>query len=199
MSAPFFQLKRKHKILTKRSVNEIFDPDRVSALYSQSPASRAASIALDRGTNYGVVRLTLLEHLYEKMYMQRLKLGNDSSRWPHQILHSRHVVSASSPSAGKGVVLQVRNAEVEGEELDEVIEADYVFVATGYRRDAHEQILKGLDALRGEEKWDVGRDYRVRMSAKDVAGAAGIWLQGCNEGTHGVSSPASLLLLVNVC
>ena len=36
---------------------------------------------------------------------------------------------------------------------------------------------------------EVGRDYGVRFSPDAVAPGSGIWLQGCCEGTHGVSEP----------
>lgn len=171
----------------QNSVNEIFDPDRVDRIFSQSPATRASSIALDRGTNYGVVRLSLLEHLYEKLYMQRLHDGNDSSKWRCQILSQRNVISATQAKEGKGVVLRMRNGEREGD--DEELEVDYVFVATGYVRNAHEEMLKGVEGVKGgkEGKWSVRRDYRVQLDEEKVDRRAGIWLQGCNEETHGVS------------
>jgi L-ornithine N5-oxygenase len=42
---------------------------------------------------------------------------------------------------------------------------------------------------------EVGRDYGVRFSTGAVAPGSGVWLQGCCEGTHGVSfMPLSALL-----
>jgi len=35
---------------------------------------------------------------------------------------------------------------------------------------------------------EVGRDYQVKFSPDVIAPGSGIWLQGCCEGTHGVSS-----------
>ena len=176
------------------SVNEIFDPDRVSDIFSQPPSERSAAIALDRGTNYGVVRLSLLEHLYEKDYMQRLQ-NPDSSQWRCQIVKNRQVVTAEQARDG-GVVLRLGN--VNGEKVEESLEVDYVFVATGYVRNAHEELLEGVKGLlpSEEEKFVVGRDYRVKFNQGKVDGEAGIWLQGCNEGTHGVGHPFLLVLVL---
>jgi hypothetical protein len=35
----------------------------------------------------------------------------------------------------------------------------------------------------------VQRDYRVNFADKAIGADAGVWLQGCNEQTHGVSFP----------
>lgn len=174
-------------------VNEIFDPDRVDGIYSTPPSQRAAQIALDKGTNYGVVRLTLLEHLYEADYMQRLRQP-DPSKWRCQILPQRTVLEASNTKSG-GVSLRLgpSQAGAVGQE-EEVLDVDYVFVATGYRRDAHEEMLSGARDLLADEKARKGgrvqveRDYRVCFDTERVeTGQCGVWLQGCNEITHGVS------------
>jgi L-ornithine N5-monooxygenase len=176
------------------SVNEIFDPDRVEGIYNQNAPDRAAAIALDRGTNYGVVRLELLEHLYEKLYMQRLR-NPDETQWPAQILPNRAVLSASQSSDSK-IILKLGLTKEKGQERtsdEEDLEVDYVFAATGYRRNAHQEILTDLkpllsNHLTDSEKLPVARNYRVQYDEGKVDGSqAGIWLQGCNEETHGVS------------
>lgn len=73
------------------------------------------------------------------------------------------------------------------------LDVDLVVVASGYRRDAHEQMLQGLQHLRPEtpsdapSSWKVGRDYGLRFRQGAVQSGCGIWLQGCNESTHGLS------------
>lgn len=139
------------------------------------------------------MRLTLLEHIYEQLYMQRLTTPSESA-WRARIVPNRIVISASQTS-NSGVLLKLadtveskRGANGDGEEE---LEVDYVFTATGYARNAHEGMLsevKGLLPDGGEGKWDVGRDYRVKFSKGLVDEKAGVWLQGCNENTHGVSS-----------
>src|SRR4051812_44628229 len=156
------------------SVNEVFDPDRVDGIYNQNPAHRAAALALDRGTNYGVVRLSLLEHLYEKLYEQRLRHPSPS-QWSARIILNRAVVSASQ-SSNSSVSLKLRLPDEKrvGETVEEEeLEVDYVFAATGYRRNAHEEMLEDSrslfpEGLKAGEKLPVARDYRVMYDEEKV-------------------------------
>lgn len=152
---------------------------------------RTAAIALDRGTNYGVVRLQLLEHLYEKLYMQCLH-SSDEASWRCKIIPQRTVVSASQ-GANSSVLLKLGVVGDGEQSADQELEVDYVFAATGYRRNAHEEMLSEARELLPEQSrmadhFPVARDYRVCYDAEKVDGKAGVWLQGCNEATHGVSS-----------
>lgn len=184
-------------------VNEIFDPDRVDRIYNQDPDERAAAIALDRGTNYGVVRLGLLEHLYEKLYLQRLQ-NPDETKWRCRIIPNRTVISAQQAS-NSGVTLKIALPEERSREGDsdlvEELEADYVFTATGYRRNAHEEMLSEVrellpDRLSKQGNFPVGRDYRILYDDQKVGDKAGIWLQGCNEATHGLSDTLLSILAI---
>ena len=163
--------------LTHPSVNEIFDPDRVDGIYRQNPSERAAAIALDRETNYGVVRLELLEHLYQKQYMQRLE-SSDESKWRCRILSNRTVLSASQVS-NSGVLLRLGNPdETKRGDGEEELEVDYVFTATGYVRNAHESMLSEVrsllpEGLQKESKFAVARDYRVQLDGAKVDERAG--------------------------
>jgi len=185
-------------------VNEIFDPDRVDGIYNQPPSDRAAAIALNRGTNYGVVRLELLEELYEKLYMQRVH-NDDESQWRCRIIHNRAVVSASQ-TAGSGVELRLavlgEGKEVLLDQEEERLEVDYVFAATGYVRNSHESILRETRVLlpadgAAKGSFPVGRDYRVKYDPEKVdERRAGVWLQGCNERTHGLSDTLLSILAI---
>ncbi|KAE9371368.1 L-ornithine N5-oxygenase sida [Stipitochalara longipes BDJ] len=180
-------------------VNEIFDPDRVDGIYSQNPSERAAAIDLDRGTNYGVVRLELLEHLYQKQYMQRLE-SSDESKWRCRIIPNRTVLSTSQAS-NSGILLRLGEPDETKRAAVEELEVDYVFTATGYVRNAHESMLSEVrnlipEGLQKDGKFTVARDYRVQLDAAKVDGRAGVWLQGCNEGTHGLSDTLLSILAV---
>ncbi|KAF1837017.1 hypothetical protein BDW02DRAFT_577447 [Decorospora gaudefroyi] len=179
-------------------VNEIFNPSRTDCTYARDPTLRTTTLLEDKGTNYGVVRLPLLEHIYETLYMQRIRHGNtpaDETHWPHRILPYRRVTAVTDTPGG--LRLEVEDAsplylsDVEGGKVrQEVLDVDVVFVATGYRRDVHEELLRDAKELMpagGGDKWQVGRDYRVRFGGKSVSSDAGVWLQGCCEGTHGLS------------
>lgn len=183
-------------------VNEVFNPSRVDDIYRQTPSKRTAAIAQDRSTNYGVVRIELLEKIYEHLYTQRIRCSSESE-WPHRILPHRTVTWISdSPTLQDGVRLHIENAsgdffvDEQSSPRQETLDVDVVFVATGYKRDTHEDILKDARFLMagGDEegkKWTVRRDYRVEVDQSLVSPEAGIWLQGCNESTHGVSTSYS--------
>ncbi|KAH6880505.1 L-lysine 6-monooxygenase (NADPH-requiring)-domain-containing protein [Thelonectria olida] len=197
-------------------VNGIFDPDFVDRIYPRSAASRNSFINEVRATNYGVVRLNLIEHLYEKMYEQKRLIGKDETQWPHRVMAGRDITSVDD----KGDHLEIRVQKVQDVSVDgfvdaadeELLEVDLVVAATGYKRTAHVDILKdtwtmlpknvssrnssefnkpvngwNVDTEQGERKLAVGRDYKVKFNPGTVADDAGVWLQGCCEGTHGLS------------
>lgn len=195
-------------------VNGIFDPDFVNQIYPRSAASRESFIHEVRATNYGVVRLDFIEHLYKNQYEQKRVLGTDEKKWPHRILAGREIASVDD----KGDKLEIRVQKVQDLSVDgfidtadeEVLEVDLVVAATGYKRTAHIDILKdtwnmlpktisrsseftkpvagwNVYTEQGERKLSVGRDYKVKFNPGTVADDAGVWLQGCNEGTHGLS------------
>jgi L-ornithine N5-oxygenase len=128
--------------------------------------------------------------------MQRLE-SSDESKWRCRIIPNRTLISASQ-SSNSSVVLRIGDPDENKQEeagLEE-IEVDYVFTATGYVRNAHEDMLSEVrhllpKELQKEGKFKARRDYSVVLDGEKVDGGAGVWLQGCNEGTHGVSSPST--------
>lgn len=178
------------------SVNEIFDPCQVDRFYDLPQDARAASISSCRDTNYGVVQLDLLEQIYAKMYEQRLHHSCEED-WPLKILSSRRVARVENHPSEKVLRLFLEStiqASKTGRNLGEVLlEVDLVVVATGYDRDGHEKLLRPVRHLMpgGDvpgKRWTVARDYRAQVDERKVSQSAGIWLQGCNEATHGVRS-----------
>lgn len=130
--------------LTFLSVNSIFNPEFIDRLYPKSSAYRANLLHDARATNYGVVRLELIEHLYEIMYHQKRTLGADEKQWPHRIMAGRDVVKVED----KGDKLHLKVASFpapgvpDGPLEEEELEADLVICATGYKRTAHVDMLK---------------------------------------------------------
>lgn len=187
-------------------MNEIFNPGRVDSTFNRDATRRAATIKEDRGTNYGVVRLNLLEHIYETLYVQRIRFGQSAEaeeQWPHRILPYRFVTDVQdSPVVAGGIRLHVQDRSPlylsdvpNAPEKSEILDVDAVFVATGYQRDFHETLLQDARHLMPggdlkDAKWQVRRDYRVSFADKKVSEDAGVWLQGCCESTHGVSTSA---------
>ncbi|KAF8243466.1 hypothetical protein K440DRAFT_612884 [Wilcoxina mikolae CBS 423.85] len=175
-------------------VNEIFDPDRVNTLYSLAPEVRAASIREDRTTNYSVVRLPLIENLYDTLYHQRIR-DPDESNWQHRIHALQEVVGMERDREDK-IRLKLRNTRT-GEFSDSGDEAfDAVIFGTGYIRDVHHTMLKPVKSLMKDGCCNVGRDYRIAFREGTVADDAAIFLQGCCEATHGLSDSLLSILAV---
>nr|BDD69326.1 L-ornithine N(5)-monooxygenase [Verruciconidia persicina] len=211
-------------------VNSVFNPEYIDNMFPRSAEHRHNLLAEARATNYGVVRLELIEHLYERMYDQRREIGADEKTWPHRILGGRQITSIEPSRSGESDVVDLkvqtlpdvrRAATLSGEngdataedDIDEIIQADLVIAATGYQRMAHVDMLRdaydllpkaapvpaGKSPLRrgiagwdvetdqGERKLAVGRNYQVKFKPGAVAEGSGVWLQGCCEGTHGLS------------
>lgn len=195
-------------------------------LYPKPSQYRSNLIKEAKATNYGVVRLGLIENLFEMMYDQKRELGHDETKWPHRIMGGRQLVSVDE--AKDGLRLRVRQAlpgdvtlEADGlvetldtpldEATEEALDVDLVVAATGYRRTAHVDMLKdawrllpevrdgAVEAKPRSDQWsvetdggerrvmEVSRDYSVKFAKGAVAPGSGVWLQGCCEGTHGVS------------
>ncbi|MFG1944000.1 lysine N(6)-hydroxylase/L-ornithine N(5)-oxygenase family protein [Nonomuraea sp. NPDC048826] len=158
--------------------NQIFDPAAVDAYFGAPAQVKQALLDYHRGTNYSVVDMDLIESLYRTVYREKV-LGSERLR----ILRASRIREVRA--AGDRL-----RAEVEflptGER--EVIEADLLVHATGYRPQDIGAVL-GRAAklcLRDEEdEVRIGRDYRVETAAHV---SAGIYLQGAGEHTHGLTS-----------
>ncbi|GAP86764.1 putative l-ornithine n5-oxygenase [Rosellinia necatrix] len=216
-------------------VNSIFNPSYVDELFSRSNKRRRTLLGDARSTNYGVVRLELIEHLYERMYDQQREIGPDSKAWPHRILGSTTVagveaeedkirlmvrpLSGTDDGSGSGSGINEKRSDP-----DEIFDCDLVIAATGYQRQAHLSMMedvadllpeggrddvtaaaavsdgspqpKNYDARIAGRPVTVGRDYAIQFAPGKVAPGAGIWLQGCCEGTHGLSDTLLSILAV---
>lgn len=166
-----------------------------------------------KATNYGVVRLELIEHLYEKMYDQRRHLGRDERQWPHRIMGGRRILSVEEGSDGLQVEVcssppgeddvtdgTAREGEVE------VFTVDLMISATGYRRTAHLEMLKdtwhllpGSDGAPGPmaDKWHVQAD-----GSKDPASSTRVLEVGRDYAVRfnkGAVAPGSGVWLQGCC
>lgn len=168
-------------------------------MFHRKDLLRAASIIMDKATNYGVVRLELIERIYENLYNQSL-LSPPGAPPQNRILRYRTVTGLKGSLSGAAIVVcenTTSQYEKSDEPVDEQLEFDAVILATGYIRDIHLKILKPLQHLitqfsdsKGGMEWRVAEDYSVVFEPGKVdRSQAGIWLQGCNEKTHGVSMP----------
>lgn len=179
------------------SVNEIFNPERVDKFFQLPAEERSQRILTDKATNYSVVRLELIEEIYNSLYLQRVQ-NPDETQWQHRILPERKVARIEHHNPACRMRMHLEPVKKYSPEGGEVLDVDALMVATGYQRDAHEELLEQVRSLRpaGQATWSPGRDYRVTLDAGKVSPQAGIWLQGCNEQTHGLSDSLLSILAV---
>ncbi|KAI1451501.1 L-ornithine 5-monooxygenase [Annulohypoxylon moriforme] len=204
-------------------VNSIFNPSFVDSLYQRSAENRYSLLEGARSTNYGVVRLELIERLYERMYDQRREIGSDERKWPHRILSATDVVGLDTKADQLRLTVRPlsltkphdyslgENGVRNGAGEEEVLDVDLVIAATGYQRQSHLTMMedvadllpeadgsKGIPTSNGfgakfsesrikDHALRVSRDYSVQFAPGKVSSGSGIWLQGCCEGTHGLS------------
>lgn len=166
-------------------MNEIFNPDQVDEIFGLNDIERRKAISENRPTNYSVVRPELLNHLYEAMYLQRLR-EPDSQKWSFQIQGSRELCGATQMGDEK---VTLSFSKTRSNDKRETVEPgfDLVFVGTGYTRQAHAEILQPIQHLLEDTYSSVERDYRLKLKKGVVGPDCGIWLQGCCETSHGVS------------
>lgn len=143
-------------------VNSIFDPSYIDTLYPKSREYRRNLLHDARATNYGVVRLELIEHLYELMYDQRRELGTDQTKWPHRIMGGKEVIETKENEDGT-FRLSIRpvadpHADLPASPEDgrqaideEILEVDLVIAATGYQRRSHVEMLQDTWGLLPEK------------------------------------------------
>lgn len=163
----------------------------MDTFFNLSPEKRQRALAADKATNYSVVRLELIEAIYHDMYIQKVK-NPDETQWQHRIFPESTITKVERHGPNNRVRLHINSAKPKGAtdgDTRQVLEVDALMVATGYSRNAHEAMLETAQHLRpqGQAEWRAMRDYRVELDPTKVSPHAGIWLQGCNEQTHGLS------------
>lgn len=152
--------------------------------YNLPNEAQKDTLQRNKATNYGVVRPELLDRLYELMYHQRLHEPNES-KWQYKIVPRREVIGYDKQEDGRAR-LKLRNT-LNGDIILSDAAFDLIIVATGYLRNMHVMMLKPTRDLLETDKFDIGRDYRVKYRRDAVADDCGIWLQGCCQDSHGVS------------
>jgi L-ornithine N5-monooxygenase len=167
-------------------VNEIFNPEVVDHFYDQPDEIRNKTLRKNKATNYGVVRIDLLDKIYEDQYMQSVQQPN-RDLWQHQIWSSREIVGVVDRLQDRCINLVLK--PLDGRGKNEILKVDAVVLATGYERNAHMCMLDECQVLNvsKDRGWQTGRDYGLKLDRSLVAEDVGIWLQGCNESTHGLA------------
>jgi L-ornithine N5-oxygenase len=159
--------------------NRIFDPEAVDVYFTAPSEVKQSLFDYHRSTNYSVVDMDLIESLYATSYREKVT-GRERLRFLN-VSRIRDVRPKTDGSLDIAVEFLPTGQE-------EVLEADLLVHATGYRP-------RDLTALLGEaakvclrddgDAIRVTRDHRVE-TAPDVT--AGIYVQGGTEHTHGLTS-----------
>jgi L-ornithine N5-oxygenase len=158
--------------------NRVFDPSAVDAFHRAPPEVKDLILDYHGNTNYSVVDPELIESLYRRHYHERVS-GRERLRF-----HNVSRIADAIEVDGR-VELAVESLVDGGRE---VLTADLVVYATGYRSSDPARMLGPLadSCLRDEQgRLRVQRDYRI-ATRPEVA--AGLYLQGATEHTHGLSS-----------
>jgi L-ornithine N5-oxygenase len=168
-------------------VNEIFDDDRITPFYEQSSTNRDAANNSNKSTNYSVVRPELLEKIYHDLYQQRI-LEPDVTKRKSRLHPSSEIVEVVDIPQNKriNVILKHTSGTTSSRST---LNLDLLIYATGYTRDTHDTLLADCQILNASSSgaWEVRRDYSVKLDGGFAAEELGIYLQGCNEQTHGLS------------
>lgn len=158
---------------TSSFTNELYYSSFVDEFYSSPAGQRARMNEEMRTTNYAGLAPYLLDSLYREQYLNRL-VGDER----FHIITTTDVLSARLD--GDEVVLGTydRKADRHGE-----LRCDVVMLGTGFDPQPP-SLVRGALAAAGAGDTAVDRNYRVRLGDEHPAG---IYVQGLNEATHGIS------------
>jgi L-ornithine N5-monooxygenase len=158
---------------TSKFVNELFFPSFVDRFYDSPPEVRQQLLEELHLTNYSGAAPPFLENIYTTLYQQR-GVGNQRS----QVRTLTEVVGARV--ADDEVVLDLRD-RTSGKV--EPLHCDLVLLGTGFDQRMPTMVRELADRV-GLSEVSVSRCYRVELGAS-AWGA--VYLQGVNEGTHGIA------------
>ena len=162
---------------TSKFVNELFFPSFVDEFFAMSEQARARVLDEMHLTNYAGLAAPFLEELYTMIYRQRM-LGQPVSivRGLTEVVSTR----VESTPDGDEVVLDVRDLKHGGVSQ---VRCDVVFLGTGFDQRMPAMVRDLADSMELPEI-AVNRNYRVGLGVDAVGG---LYLQGVNEVTHGIS------------
>jgi L-ornithine N5-oxygenase len=166
--------------------NEIFFPQMVDFLYELPEEKRRLVLDHCRDVNYAVVDLALIRRIYKCLYQEKV-LGRDRARI-RPFLQIEDILET-----GGAVIARFRDLM---REETVTLEADGLILCTGYTWRKEHPLLANLAPwlhCEGDGGYRIGRDYRL---VPHPALAAGVFLQGFAEQTHGASETVLSLLPV---
>lgn len=154
-------------------VNEVFDPEFTDEMFASSKQTRHSLLQRFQGTNYAVVDMPEIEQIYQIFYDQQIT-GN----LRHHHL-SAHNIEQAILQPDTSWTLDMQNG-INGERFSKTY--DGIVLATGFTYNKHLQMLSALEQWRTDKS--VERHYRLPMQDSFTVN---IYLQGCNESSHGLS------------
>lgn len=163
---------------TSKFVNEFFYPSCVDEFFTMTEETRRKVLAEMHVTNYAGLAPPFLDELYTMVYRQKM-LGEPVStiRGLTEIVGAR---VEAAPGGGSEVVLDVRDLKCD---KTEQVRCDAVFLGTGFDPRMPAMVRDLADAME-LSKITVTRNYRVDLGPR---ARGGLYLQGVNEATHGIS------------
>jgi L-ornithine N5-oxygenase len=162
-------------------VNQVFAPSSTDAMYKQQPVERERLLKEYLHTNYSVVDEDMIKQIYSMLYKQ-----NVSGDQRHNFRCSTEIEQVMATA--QGIELVLRNTETGQQQLASY---DAVILATGYERKQHIELLAPLADYISD--FSVDRNYRLQT---DERCQAAIYLQGCNESSHGLSDTLLSVLAI---
>ena len=158
---------------TSKFTNELYYPSFVDKFFTATPEGREQILREMHRTNYSGVAPGLLESLYGDFYLDRLA-GLDRKRMITMV-----DVPAAREEADE-VVLELADRRT-GQVTE--LRRDLVFLGTGFSNQMPALVRRLGDAL-GLAEITVNRQYRMVLPAPS---SAACYLQGVNEGSHGIA------------
>lgn len=158
-------------------VNEVFAPRFIDFVHKASRELHARILSEHYDTNYAVVDAELITRLYEIYYAEKVSSN------PRLFFQNMSTVSDVSDANGAARIDLVDASRGTAQSLT----VSAAVLATGYTYPNPPEVLASLreflvfDDHTGHAA--VGRHYRVHTDSRLKAG---IYVQGCNEGTHGL-------------
>jgi L-ornithine N5-oxygenase len=162
-------------------VNEIFNPEFTDRMYNAPRPVQRAILDAFAHTNYSVVDLPLIEEIYRRLYEQRVAGSERDAFLPCREIKAVH----TAPGKISLNLEDTRNRACRWQEYDGVV------LATGFHREGYKALLENLAPWMTDA--GVTRDYRLPTTGRC---RPGVFLQGCCEGTHGLSDTLLSVLAV---
>jgi L-ornithine N5-oxygenase len=167
---------------TSKFTNELFFPSYTDRFYAAPEQTREQVLQAMRRTNYAAVTPDMLDTLFRQVYLERLT--------GEQRLSMVTMVDVEAAEMADGEVVLTLNDRMRG--CRDELRCDLVLLGTGFEP-RMPSLVRDLADSCGVGDVRVSRNYRM-ITPPDIA--AGCYLQGTNEATHGMADSLISVLAV---